>query len=128
MMLARRQQFLFKIIMLARNARNPNLDSLWANLPKEIKFHVLNYLNLASESYIGKTAKQTGQCIQFIFAHIDECNVLVKNKQQIKLLEKKAVNNNYQFQFFKLSEYLQYKKLDKISPIEQAYQTKCKIA
>jgi hypothetical protein len=75
MMLARRQQFCFKIIMLARNAKNPNLDSLCANLPKEIKLHILSYLNLGSESYIVKTAKQTGQSIQFIFIHINECYV-----------------------------------------------------
>jgi Leucine-rich repeat (LRR) protein len=114
MMLARRQQFLYKIIMLARNARNSNLDSLWAKLPKEIKLHVLSYLNLTSESYIGKTAKQTGQCVQFIFTHIDECNALIKDKQKIKLMEKKAINDNYQFQFFKSAEYLQAKKLGKI--------------
>jgi hypothetical protein len=125
MMLVRRQQFLFKIIMLARNARNPNFDSLWANLPKEIKLHVLSYLNLASVSYIGKTAKQTGQCVQFIFTHINECNVLIKDKQKIKLLEKKAVNSNYQFQFLKLSAYLEAKKLNKTSAKEQTDQADC---
>jgi hypothetical protein len=93
MMLARRQQFLYKIIMLARNARDPNLGSLWGKLPKEIKLHVLSYLNLASESYIGKTAKQTGQCVQFIFAHIDECNVLIKDNQKIKVMADQAKYN-----------------------------------
>ena len=126
-MLARRQQFLFKIIMLARNARNLKSDSLWVNLPKEIKLHILSFLNLVSQSYIGKTAKQTEQCVQFIFTHIDECNVLIKDKQKIKLLEKKAVNNNYQFQFFKSSEYLQVKKLDKISTNEQTDRAKCNL-
>jgi hypothetical protein len=93
--LARRQEFIFKIIMLARNAKNPNLNSLWAKLPKEIKLHVLNYLNSASESYISKTAKQTKQCVQFIFSNIDECNVLIKDKQRIKLIEKQDIKGNY---------------------------------
>jgi hypothetical protein len=126
MMLARRQQFFFKIIMLARNARNPNPDSLWANLPKEIKLHVLSYLYLASESYIGKIAKQTGQCIQFIFTHIDECNVLIKDKQKIKLMEKEAINGNYQFQLFKSSAYHQAKKQGKISIQKQTDLAECK--
>jgi hypothetical protein len=106
MMLARRQQFLFKIIILARNARNPNLDSLCANLPKEIKLNILSYLNLASEGYIGKTAKQTEQCVQFIFTHIGECNTLIKDKQKIKVMEKEAIKGNYQFHLFKSSAYL----------------------
>jgi hypothetical protein len=87
MMLARRQQFLFKIIILARNARNPNLGSLCANLPKEIKLNIFSYLNLASESYTGRKAKQTGQCIQFIFTHIEEGNDQIKDKKKIKILE-----------------------------------------
>jgi hypothetical protein len=121
---ARRQQFLFKIIILARNAKNLKYDSLWANLPKEIKLHVLSYLNLASESYIGKTAKQTKQCVQFIFTNIDECNVLIKDKQKIKLIEKQDGRGNYQFHFFKSSAYLEAKKRDKISIKEQPDQAK----
>jgi Ran GTPase-activating protein (RanGAP) involved in mRNA processing and transport len=126
-MLARRQEFIFKIIMLARNAKDPNPDSLWANLPKEIKLHVISYLNLASESYIGKTAKQTKQCVQFIFSNIDECNVLIKDKQKIKLIEKQDVRGNYQFHFFKSSAYPEAKKRDKISIKEQPKQAKCHI-
>jgi hypothetical protein len=76
-------------------------------LPKEVKLYVLSYLNLGSESYIGKNAKQTGQCIQFIFTNIKECNDLIKAKQKIKVMEKKAINGNYQFQFFKSLAYLE---------------------
>jgi hypothetical protein len=109
--------------MLAHNARKPNLNSLWVKLPKEIKLHVLSYFNLVSVSYIGKTAKQTGQCIQFIFTSIDDCNVLIKDKQKIKLMEKNANNGNYQFQFFKSTEYLQAKKREDIF-IKKTDQTK----
>ncbi len=78
MMLARRQQFIYKMIMLARNAKSIDSTSLWKGLPKEIRFHILSFINLGGKAHIGKTAKQIEQCAQFIFANIDECNALIK--------------------------------------------------
>jgi hypothetical protein len=74
---------------------------------------------------VAKTAKQTGQCIKFMFTNIEECKVLIKDKQKIKLMEKRTINGNYQFQFFKSSEYLQAKKLDSISVKHYTDQAEC---
>lgn len=100
-MLARRQQFILKMIMLARITKNPKPNSLWTYLPKEVRLHILNFLKIQNMAYIGKTAEQIEQCIKFIFENIDKCNELVKANVEIKLLEKQDARGHYQFQFFK---------------------------
>ena len=100
-LLKRRQEFIYKIILLARDAKNLHSDSLWRRLPHELRLLVFSFLNFRGETTIGKTTKQIVHCAQFIVAKGDECNGLIKAKQKIQLLEKVDSKGNYGFQFFK---------------------------
>jgi hypothetical protein len=120
--LARRQQFIYKMILLARDIKSSNPQSLWCRLPKEIRYLILASLNFQGETQIGKTRKQVYQCAKFIFDNIDECNELIKDKQAIKLLENKNAKGEYQFQFFKSSAYCATKKQNTFSMNQYANQ------
>jgi hypothetical protein len=124
MMLARRQQFIYKMILLARNAKSSNSASLWSWLPKDIRYYILESLSLNGEAYIGKTRKQVYQCTRFIFDHIEECNEVIKAKQKIKLIEKETANGNYQFCFFKSPAFINSQNLHKAFIIQQMDQVK----
>ena len=100
-LLKRRQEFIYKIILLARDAKNLHSDSLWRRLPHDIRLYMFSFLNFRGETTIGKTTKQIVHCAQFIVAKGDECNGLIKAKQKIQLIEKVDSKGNYGFQFFK---------------------------
>jgi hypothetical protein len=114
-MKAKRKQFIYKMILLACNDKSSNSQSLWNRLPKDIQYLILQFLNLHGVANIGKTKKQVYQCAKFIFDNRDECKQLIKDKQIIKLVEKKNAKGDYLFHFFKSPAYLEAKKLNKIS-------------
>ena len=100
-MQARRQLFIYKMILLAFDAKNPHSTSLWGPLPREIKLLILSYLHFQAEATLGKTAHQIIHCAKFIFENSEECHHLVKAKQKIKLVEQCDLKGNYHFHFFK---------------------------
>jgi hypothetical protein len=114
-MKARQQQFIYKIILLACNAKSFNNQSLWTRLTKDTQYLILQSLNFKGEAHIGKTTRQVYKCSKFIFENSGECDQLIKDKQPIKLVEKENVKSNYLFHFFKSSTYHKAKKLNKIS-------------
>ena len=86
-LLKRRQEFIYKMILLARDAKNPHSNSLWRRLPNDMRLFLLSFLNFRGETTIGKTTMQIVHCAQFIFAKGDECNGLIKAKQKIQIIE-----------------------------------------
>jgi len=96
-MILRRNHFIQVLITLIRDRVNSNSQSLLSILPPEIFLKIL-YL-ISTDQLIGKSLKQTSEYIKFIFDNIDVLDQRLKNKDSIKVLEKK-VGELSQFSFF----------------------------
>lgn len=97
--MVQQRQFIQKMVILGRDAANPNSLSLWAKLPKEFMLRIISLIDFRSTDSIEKSADQTYQCAEFIFNNIEELNNLLKAGTGLKIIEKRS-DEKSSFRFF----------------------------
>jgi Ran GTPase-activating protein (RanGAP) involved in mRNA processing and transport len=99
----RRDQFIQKLILLAHAKADSESQPLWSTLPKELKLHIINFIDFRSTESIGKSPQQIKACAAFIFNNIlplkESLTESLSIKQDFKVKEK-IVSGKSQFWFF----------------------------
>lgn len=99
----RRDQFIQKVITLARDASKTDSQSLWSKLPQVLMLHILDFIHFHSRDSIGKSPQQIKACTAFIFNYVEDMKASLaesaKTKQGFKIVETIAQGKSH-FRFF----------------------------
>ena len=96
-MIRHQNEFIYIMVILTCDHINPQSESIWRWLPKDIIFHIFSFLKYRIQ-WIGKSDLEIVEFIRFMIDQAHQIKSIISQGRGIKIIQtKKHVGKSYQF-------------------------------